>query len=168
MSVVDIVKQGEIAALAEDARARIRQRGVEHACERAADTAVMLLSPLPCMDNMTLETRLDMAKQMTQAIFDVLATWCKDPYAAAPPISITRDNVDDLLDRRMIEAKWNSGRWYEIRRNGQTQKWKRTPERIQIPYKVMLRDYGQITTANFMPDGVLDPSMFRIKGTYGK
>lgn len=69
---------------------------------------------------------------------------------------ITRDNIDQLLDAHKIEicAPNANGRWYTIRRNGQTRRWKRDPERISVPCKVGFRDCFRIEHGNFwfLPD----------------
>lgn len=94
----------------------------------------------------------------------------------AMPISITRANVDDLLDRGQIEVRMKSGAWWSIRRNGKTQLWKSQPERIRIPYKYGMKGYGAITTWDFSGharydgenvttdmDGELRPTEYRVK-----
>lgn len=78
--------------------------------------------------------------------------------------SITRDNVEQLLERRMIMANIGRGKWWEIRRNGATKRWKRSPEKFRIPIKAGLREYGYIDESHFGPDGILDPALFRLKG----
>lgn len=37
---------------------------------------------------------------------------------------ITRKNVDRLLDAHKIECAMKNGKWWTIRRNGATKKWK--------------------------------------------
>lgn len=66
------------------------------------------------------------------------------------PLLITRANIDDLMDRRMIQTRMKNGNWWDIRRNGKTQTWKSQPGRIRIPYKYGFRGYGAITTWDFV------------------
>lgn len=80
MSIYHIIKEGHIKERAAAARKRIRERGVEHACERAGDTALTLLLPLPCMDGIDMAQKLSMAHDLKEAIFNVVANWVKDPY----------------------------------------------------------------------------------------
>lgn len=65
-------------------------------------------------------------------------------------VDITRDNIDMLLDHRCIATAMSHGKWWCIRRNGETQKWKRDPMRIRIPFKAGLRVYGAITECDFI------------------
>lgn len=76
---------------------------------------------------------------------------------------ITRANVEALLDGGKIEAAMSNGRWWEIRRNGATKRWKKDPSRIRIPFKAGLRVTSQITESDFRPDGTLRPDWFRVK-----
>lgn len=70
------------------------------------------------------------------------------------PVRITRANIDDLLDRRMIEVHMKGGAWWEVRRNGKTQTWKSQPGRIRIPFKYGFKGYGAFTTWDFIkPNG---------------
>lgn len=62
---------------------------------------------------------------------------------------ITRDNIDALLDSGSLEVEMSSGRWWQIRRNGATRRWKRDPSRIYVPFKAGLRVYGAITESDF-------------------
>lgn len=65
---------------------------------------------------------------------------------------ITRDNIDSLLDNRGIQAHMSNGRWWVIRRNGVTRRWKRNAKRIAIPYKAGMYTYGLITEKDFVPE----------------
>lgn len=85
---------------------------------------------------------------------------------------ITRANIDELLDRRLIEVRMRdragdkpgTQHWWQIRRNGQTWHGKRDPKQLRIPVKAGLKTYGRITEADFAADGTLDPKQYRIKG----
>lgn len=63
---------------------------------------------------------------------------------------VTKCNIDTLLDSRAIQCAMKSGHWWDIRRNGVTQRWKRDTSRIRIPYKFGLYGYGAITEADFV------------------
>lgn len=64
--------------------------------------------------------------------------------------AITRENVNALLDAGAIETLMTNGRWWRIRRNGRTQTWKRDANRVRIPFKVGLYEYGAITETDFI------------------
>lgn len=63
--------------------------------------------------------------------------------------AITRDNIDALLDSGQLEVQMSSGRWWQIRRNGATKRWKRDARRIYIPFKAGIHTYGAITESDF-------------------
>jgi hypothetical protein len=60
------------------------------------------------------------------------------------------DEVEDLLDRGMIMTLMSHGKWWKVRRNGQTKRWKTRPEEFRIPIKMGLYNYGYITHADFV------------------
>lgn len=54
---------------------------------------------------------------------------------------MTRDELETALDRGRLQIKSvNGGKWYDIRRNGQTKTWKRTPSKVEIPCKVGFKE----------------------------
>ena len=61
-------------------------------------------------------------------------------------MQITRHNVDELLDSGRLEIAMKSGRWWRLRRNGATRRWKTDPERVRVPVKAGLRVYDVIAT----------------------
>lgn len=63
---------------------------------------------------------------------------------------IDRDNVDALLDAGRIETRVAKARWWKIRRNGVTKRWKTDASRIEIPWKAGLHVYGKITEKDFV------------------
>lgn len=75
--------------------------------------------------------------------------------------TITRENIDSYLDTGSIYAKANNGKWYKIRRNGVTKKWKTDEKRIRIPIKYGFRGHGAIDEGDFLQDGSLDANKFR-------
>lgn len=75
---------------------------------------------------------------------------------------ITYDNIDRLLDQGRLQVAMQNGRWWDIRRNGATRRWKRDAIRIYIPYKYGLKFYGVIDQNDFV-DGVIRPNYYRIK-----
>jgi len=92
-----------------------------------------------------------------------LAEIVKELAALTVPQYITRENVDELLDKGMIEVHMNSGKWWRVRRNGRTQKWKRDPSRIRIPFKFGLKGCGAFETSDFNgPHGSLRTDYFRV------
>lgn len=86
----------------------------------------------------------------------------------ARPKVVTRTNVDQLLDHRLLEVRMRDKPdgtqvWWSVRRNGQTRLGVRYPNRISIPLKAGLKTYGKITEADFDENGVLDPAQYRVK-----
>jgi hypothetical protein len=81
-------------------------------------------------------------------------------------VTITRANVNELLDKRVIEVAMRSGKWWEIRRNGKTKTWKKDASRICIPFKYGFRGCSQITETDFREDGTLDPTQYRVRESY--
>ena len=56
----------------------------------------------------------------------------------------TRQEVETALDAGKLYAEWVVGKWWQVRRNGQTQTWKRDPGRFRIPFKVGFKGCGAI------------------------
>lgn len=56
-----------------------------------------------------------------------------------------RQTVETALDGGCLWAKMTSGRYWRARRNGKTQLWKRSPDRFRIPFKIGLKECGQLT-----------------------
>lgn len=78
--------------------------------------------------------------------------------------TITRDNIDVLLDAGQIEIFASArSKWYSIRRNGQTKRWKRDTYRIAIPCKFMFHSCFTITERDFAHGFALNTRFFRIK-----
>lgn len=80
---------------------------------------------------------------------------------------LTRDNLESMLDSGRMEAAIRMGagkpdRWWRLRRNGATKRWKRDPDRFEIPVKAGLRATTRITDADVLPDGTINPSFFRL------
>ncbi len=78
------------------------------------------------------------------------------------PVIVTRANVDALLDGGCLQAAMTGGRWWTIRRNGATRKWKRDARRIAIPHKMGMYGYGTITENDFDASGHLMTSFYRV------
>jgi hypothetical protein len=99
---------------------------------------------------------------MTMTVNTLPAGWTVAD-TAHPDLAITRQNVDLLLDRGLIEIAMTSGKWWSIRRNGATKTFKKDAARIYIPFKYGFKFYGNITEADFGPCGTLNEKHFRIK-----
>lgn len=78
-------------------------------------------------------------------------------------MNITRRNIDELLDKGVLQCHMRSGNWWNIRRRGRTKIWKKDGMRIRIPFKMWLYGYGSITEADFLPDGTLRTDYYRVK-----
>lgn len=78
---------------------------------------------------------------------------------------MTRAAFEAALDSGLLQTKIytqrNGDRWYDCRRNGRTQTWKRDPARFEIPIKYRLRDSIRVTDMHFN-NGSVD-AWFRIK-----
>lgn len=61
---------------------------------------------------------------------------------------ITKQQAID--EREFHYQPKEGGRCYTWRRNGQTQTWKRTPEKFRVPTKYGLYQYGDITQLDAM------------------
>jgi hypothetical protein len=63
--------------------------------------------------------------------------------------TVTPKNVDEVLDAGELEVKMSHGKWWRVRRNGQTKTWKRS-DRFRIPTKAGMWAYGAITQDDFV------------------
>jgi hypothetical protein len=58
---------------------------------------------------------------------------------------ITPENFDQCLDTGQLFIQVMSGRWWAIRRNGKTRRWKRDPAWIEWPVKYGMYGYLTVT-----------------------
>jgi len=72
-----------------------------------------------------------------------------DKYRSIRGDGITRENVDTLLDSELMQVYVGNDKWYKMRRGGRTKTWKKSPERIYIPYKYGFNGYGKIEAEDF-------------------
>lgn len=56
--------------------------------------------------------------------------------------------LEAALDGGHIEAEMGNGRWWRVRRNGQTKTWKTRPGEFQIPVKAGLRSCAYLRHDN--------------------
>src|SRR5882672_534162 len=73
---------------------------------------------------------------------------------------IERAEIDNALDTGQIFAQMNDGSYQKMRRNGATRTWKKSPERLVVPFKHGFRGFGRITERHLI-DGHLHPDYFR-------
>jgi len=66
---------------------------------------------------------------------------------------ITRENVNAQLDDGLMLVRAGGNRWYKMRRGGQTRTWKKSPERIYIPYRYSFNGTGKIEEKDFTWQG---------------
>lgn len=78
-------------------------------------------------------------------------------------LSVTRQNVEALLRGGRLQVAMRNGKWWDIRPNGKLKRYKRDPMRLRLPFRYGLYGQGQITEDQFMPDGMLDNTLFRVK-----
>ncbi len=62
--------------------------------------------------------------------------------------------VEHALDHGQVMVRMKSGNLWQVRRNGRTQTWKRSPERFRIPIKYGFRFCGEITERSYTENGV--------------
>lgn len=62
---------------------------------------------------------------------------------------LTLDQIERLLDTGQLTFAVAPNRHWRVRRNGRTQRWKRTPTRFRIPVKIGFRNYHEITSENY-------------------
>lgn len=55
--------------------------------------------------------------------------------------------VETALAAGELWASMTNGRWWRLRRNGATQRWKTRPDKWQIPVKCGLRTCSRVTNA---------------------
>lgn len=68
---------------------------------------------------------------------------------------MTRDELETALDRGRLQIKSvNGGKWYDIRRNGQTKTWKRTPSKVEIPCKVGFKECFRLAGSGWNGNGI--------------
>lgn len=60
--------------------------------------------------------------------------------------TLTIDNIDMLLDSGRLEIAMRSGRWWTLRRNGATKRWKTDPTRIRVSVKAGMYAYDCIAS----------------------
>jgi hypothetical protein len=77
---------------------------------------------------------------------------------------VTREAFEAALDSGLLQTKIvrrEGERWYDCRRNGRTQTWKRDPARFEIPLKFRFKDHIRVKSEHFN-SGAID-QWFRIR-----
>lgn len=69
-------------------------------------------------------------------------------FSATGETPVTIAEIELMLAHGQIFAEMRNGRFWQVRRNGATRRWKREPERFAIPVKAGLRSYATITERN--------------------
>lgn len=67
---------------------------------------------------------------------------------------MTLAQIEEALDAGRLEANVHSIKWWKLRRNGRTQRWKTRPHAFRIPVKAGIRSTGQITHLNYKEDAM--------------
>lgn len=67
-------------------------------------------------------------------------------------------DVEKYLDQGMLYAPINYGKFWLMRRNGQTKKWVKSPNRFRIPFKYGFKGTGAL-------DETTDLKLFRVAGS---
>lgn len=60
---------------------------------------------------------------------------------------MSQQEIEEALDRGLLEVNIREGKWWKVRRNGKTQTWKTRPNDYRIPAKTGFRTTFQITFA---------------------
>lgn len=60
----------------------------------------------------------------------------------------TREQIEAALDSGNLQTLMTHGKWWVLRRNGQTKTWKTRPHDFHIPVKYGLRGYGTVDSMN--------------------
>lgn len=81
---------------------------------------------------------------------------------------MTLDECEAALDAGTLQVQWRNGKWYAVRRNGATKRWKRDASRFRIPCKTGFRDCFVIASdwpsaGNSTPYNDLDSPYLRIQ-----
>lgn len=79
-------------------------------------------------------------------------------------IPVIRHNVEEFLDQGLLYVGMNNGRWWQLRRNGVTKRWKRDKDRISIPVKAGLKTCVRITETDFKVIAPLHKENDRLSG----
>lgn len=58
---------------------------------------------------------------------------------------MSQQEIEEALDRGLLEVNIREGKWWKVRRNGKTQTWKTRPNDYRIPAKTGFRTTFQIT-----------------------
>jgi hypothetical protein len=66
---------------------------------------------------------------------------------------VNQFDIEEALDKGYLFVAMASGSWWKLRRNGATRKWKRTPDRFEIPCKMGFR--GHVTLDHATPNDCL-------------
>jgi hypothetical protein len=67
---------------------------------------------------------------------------------------MTIEEIERLLDKGRLEIEMANGRYWTIRRNGATKRYKRHGERFRIPIKAGMKSYGAIETTDLSYHGI--------------
>ena len=72
--------------------------------------------------------------------------------------------IEQALDSGKLFAAMSGGRYWQCRRNGRTQTWKRQPNRFRIPVKAGFRTCGEVTERSIVDASGDQTEDFIIKG----
>ena len=75
-------------------------------------------------------------------------------------MNVTFDNVEAVLDAGELFCAMNTGRWWKVRRNGATKRWKTRPKDIRIPIKFGFKQTAWLTDEHFNEDGSIKTGFF--------
>ena len=74
---------------------------------------------------------------------------------------LTPKNIEAALDAGDLYIQMKTRRWWKLRRNGKTQRWKTRPNDFRIPIKFGLKNYGAIEHSHFIRGEHMDPENIR-------
>lgn len=59
-----------------------------------------------------------------------------------------RSEIESALDSHKLSVRMHNGNYWQVRRNGKTQTWKRRPNDFRIPIKAGFNSFGEITESS--------------------
>ena len=77
----------------------------------------------------------------------------------------TLEEIETALANGHLWARMGGGRFWRLRRNGATKRWKREPSRFRIPVKAGLRSCGEVNEGSNVSRNRATASNFLISET---
>ena len=75
--------------------------------------------------------------------------------------------IEMALTRRVVLVEMRNGRYWEVRRNGMTKRWKTRPDEFQIPVKAGIKSHAYIRHNNLASFYIREDWMIRTQRVGG-